>query len=301
MTGESKIAIFSAILANLAIAITKSIAAYFSGSSAMVSEAIHSLVDSGNGALLLVGLRRSRRPADDNHPFGHGKELYFWPFIVAILVFALGGGMSVYEGIMHLVHPQQLSDPTWNYIVLGIAFIFEGVSSYLAFKAFRKELKGGGVIKTIRASKDPNTFTVLFEDTAAMAGLLVAFIGIFLGHLLGNPYLDGIASIFIGVILATVAVFLAYETKGLLIGESVDPQTLASVRSIAAADEAVEEVRRSLTMHFGPADVLLALDVRFKSHLSSDAVSEAINRLEAAIRARHPAIKHIFVEAKALR
>lgn len=299
MTGESKVAIFSAIAANLAIAVTKSIAAYLTGSSAMLSEAIHSIVDSGNGALLLVGLRRSRKPADADHPFGHGKELYFWPFIVAILVFALGGGMSVYEGITHLSHPQ-LSDPTWNYVVLGIAFVFEAASSYLAFKAFRKELKGAGVIKTIRASKDPNTFTVLFEDTAAMAGLLVAFVGIFLAHLFQNPYLDGVASIGIGLILASVAVFLAYETKGLLIGESVDPQTLASVRSIAAADEAVEEVRKSLTMHFGPTEVLLALDIRFNPKLSAEGISEAVNRLEAAIRAQHPQIKYIFIEAKAL-
>jgi cation diffusion facilitator family transporter len=299
MTGESKVAIFAAIVANLAIAITKFIAAFFSGSSAMLSEAIHSLVDTGNGALLLVGLRQSRKPADDNHPFGHGKELYFWPLIVAILVFSLGGGMSVYEGITHLVHPHH-GDPTWSYVVLAIAFAFESVSAFLAFKAFRKELKGEGVVRTIKGSKDPTSFTVLFEDSAALAGLIVAFLGILLGDLLENPYLDGIASILIGVILASVAVFLAYETKGLLIGEGVDPKTLASVRSIAAEDEAIQQVRKSLTMHFGPNDVLLALDVEFKPELSSKQIGEAINRVEATIRARHPEIRHIFIEAKAL-
>ncbi|HEY8204958.1 MAG TPA: cation diffusion facilitator family transporter [Pyrinomonadaceae bacterium] len=299
MTGESKVAIFAAIAANLAIAITKFVAAFFSGSSAMLSEAIHSLVDTGNGALLLVGLRKSQKPPDRNHPFGHGKELYFWPLIVAILVFSLGGGMSVYEGITHLAHPHR-GDPTWNYFVLGIAFVFESISAYLAFRAFRKELNGAGVIETIRASKDPTTFTVLFEDSAALAGLVVAFLGIFLGQMFDNPYLDAVASIVIGAILASVAVFLAYETKGLLIGEGVDPETLASIRSIAAADVAVQEVRKSLTMHFGPNEVLLALDVGFKSHLSANEISEAINRLEDAIRARHPKIKHIFIEAKAL-
>jgi cation diffusion facilitator family transporter len=299
MTGESKVAIFAAIAANLLIAVTKFIAAFFSGSSAMLSEAIHSLVDTGNGALLLVGVRQSQKPYDATHPFGHGKELYFWPLIVAILVFSLGGGMSVYEGITHLTHPHR-GDPKWSYIVLGLAFAFESVSAFLAFKAFRKELKGAGVLATIRRSKDPTTFTVLFEDSAALAGLIVAFLGILLGDLLENPYLDGIASIVIGVILAFVAVFLAYETKGLLIGEGVDPETLESIRSIAAGDEAVQNVRKSLTMHFGPHEVLLAIDIEFKQQLSATEVADAINRVEAAIRARHPEIRHIFIEAKAL-
>jgi len=299
MTGESKVAIFAAIAANLLIAITKFAAAFFSGSSAMLSEAIHSLVDTGNGALLLLGLRQSQKPPDDNHPFGHGKELYFWPLIVAILVFSLGGGMSVYEGITHIVHPHH-GDPTWSYVVLGLAFAFESVSCFFAFKAFRKELKGAGIFKTIKRSKDPTTFTVVFEDSAALAGLIVAFVGILLGDLLDNPYLDGIASIVIGAILATVAVFLAYETKGLLIGEAVDPETLASVRSIAAEDQAVQKVRKSLTMHFGPHEVLLALDVEFKPELSAKEIGEAINRVEAAIRTRHHEIHHIFIEAKAL-
>jgi cation diffusion facilitator family transporter len=297
MTGESKVAIFAAIAANIAIAVTKFIAAFFSGSSAMLSEAIHSLVDTGNGALLLVGVRQSQKPYDATHPFGHGKELYFWPLIVAILVFSLGGGMSVYEGITHIAHPHR-GDPTWSYVVLGLAF--ESVSALLAFKAFRKELKGAGIVATIRASKDPTTFTVLFEDSAAIAGLIVAFVGILLGDLLDNPYLDGIASIIIGVILACVAVFLAYETKGLLIGEGVDPETLQSIRAIAAEDGAVQQVRKSLTMHFGPHEVLLAIDIEFKQHLSATEVAEAINRLEAAIRVRHPEIRHIFIEAKAL-
>jgi len=299
MTIESKVAIFAAIVGNLAIAATKMIAAILSGSSAMLSEAIHSLVDTGNGGLLLLGVRRSQKGADAQHPFGHGKELYFWSLIVAILIFALGGGMSVYEGVTHLSHAQ-LSDPTWNYVVLGVAFVFESTSSYFAFKAFRREMKGQGVIKTIRASKDPTTFTVLFEDTAALLGLVVAFLGIFFAHRFNNPYLDGVASIVIGAILAFVAAFLAYESKGLLIGEAVDPETLASIRSIAAADDAVEKVRKSLTMHFGPNDVLLTLDIQFKKELSAEEITTAVNRLETKIRDRHPEIHHIFIEANSL-
>ena len=299
MTEESKVAVVAAIAGNLAIAATKLTAAFFSGSSAMLSEGIHSIVDTGNGLLLLVGLKKSKKPADLRHPFGHGKELYFWPLVVAILIFALGGGMSVYEGVTHIIHPNH-ADPTWNYVVLAFAFVFESISSVFAYKAFRGELKGRGAIEAIRASKDPTSFTVLFEDTAALLGLIVAFLGIFLGQLFHNPYFDGAASILIGLILASVAVFLAYETKGLLIGEGVHPETLESLRSIAGADPAVQEVRKSLTMHFGPHEVLLTLDILFKQELSAEQITTAVNRVEAAIRAQHPEIKHIFIEAKSL-
>ena len=181
------------------------------------------------------------------------------------------------------------------------AIIFESISFFFAFKAFRSELGDDGILQTIRTSKDPTTFTVLFEDTAALLGLVVAFVGIFLGHVLENPYLDGAASIVIGLILGGVAAFLAFETKGLLIGEGVDPKTLASVRALVRQDDAVNEVKKSLTMHFGPNDVLLALEVRFKRHLRSAQIAEAINRLEAQIREKHPEIKHIFIEAKSLK
>ncbi len=299
MSTESRTAIFAAIAGNLAIAATKLIAAFFTGSSAMLSEGIHSLVDTGNGGLLLLGLRKSQKPADANHPFGHGKELYFWSLVVAILIFALGGGMSVYEGVTHLSQAQ-LHDPTWNYVVLGFAIVFESFSFYFAYQAFRKEMSGQGVFKTIRASKDPTTFTVLFEDTAALLGLVVAFLGILLGHQLNNPYLDGVASIVIGIILAVVAGFLAFESKGLLIGEGVDPAVLASIRSIAGADPAVEEVRKSLTMHFSPSDVLLTLDIRFKKDLTAEEIATGVERLEKEIRDQHPEIQHIFIEAKSL-
>jgi cation diffusion facilitator family transporter len=299
MQTESRTAIFAAIAGNLAIAATKFVAAFFTGSSAMLSEGIHSLVDTGNGWLMLLGFRQSQKPPDADHPFGHGKELYFWSLVVAILIFALGGGMSVYEGVTHLSHPQ-VHHSILNYLVLGFAIVFESLSFYFAYRAFRTEMSGQGVFETIRSSKDPTTFTVLFEDTAALLGLLVAFVGIFLGHWLNNPYLDGVASIVIGLILAVVAGFLAYESKGLLIGEGVDPAVLASIRSIAAADPAVAEVRKSLTMHFSPDDVLLTLDLGFKKHLTAEKIAAAVNRLEKQIRDQHPEIKHIFIEAKSL-
>jgi len=300
MASESKTAIFAAIAGNLAIAVTKFIAAALTRSSAMLSEGIHSLVDTGNGALLLLGVRNSKRPPDLKHPFGHGMEIYFWSLVVAILIFALGGGMSVYEGVTHIQHPNPIGDPTWNYVVLGIAIVFESFSFYFAIKAFRIEQGKQGVWQTIRGSKDPTTFTILFEDTAALLGLVVALVGIFLGHQLNNPYLDGAASITIGVILGIVAAFLAYESKGLLIGEGVDPQTLASINAIAGAEPAVAEVRKALTMHLGPQEVLLTLDIRFHKDLTTAEIAAAIDELEAKIRNRHHEIRYIYIEAKSL-
>src|SRR5258706_1210362 len=229
---ESTKVIYAAIAANVVIAATKFTAALFTGSSAMLSEGIHSLVDTGNGGLLLLGFRKSRKPPDANHPFGHGKELYFWSLVVAILIFALGGGMSVYEGVTHLSQAQ-LHDPTWNYLVLSFAIVFESFSFYFALQAFRKEMSGQGVFRTIRVSKDPMTFTVLFEDTAALLGLLIAFLGIFLGHLLRNPYLDGVASIIIGAILAVVAGVPAVQKKGSFIVRGLDPPPLPLSPSLA--------------------------------------------------------------------
>src|ERR1051325_5263645 len=242
MAAGTKTVVYAALAGNLAIAVTKFVAAAITGSSAMLSEGIHSVVDTGNGALLLLGVRLSRKPPDATHPFGYGMELCFWSLVVAIMIFALGGGMSVYEGVTHITHPNQLKDPTWNYIVLGFALLFEGISFLFAMKAFRKEKGKRGIWQTVHTSKDPTTFTVLFEDTAALLGLLVALVGISLGHWLNKPYLDGVASIVIGAILGVVAAFLAYESKGLLIGEGVDDETLDSIRAIAAEDSAVLEV-----------------------------------------------------------
>jgi cation diffusion facilitator family transporter len=297
MATESTKVIYAAIAANLAIAAIKFTAAAFTGSSAMVSEGIHSIVDTGNGGLLLFGMRRSRKPADADHPFGYGKELYFWTLIVAIVIFAVGGGISAYEGLLHLLHPLPMKDPIWNYVVLGFAIVFESYSFVVAFKAFKGVKGKQSLWQSIRTSKDPTTYTVLFEDAAALLGLLTAFIGVVLADLLNNPYFDGTASIVIGMILAFVAVVLAYESKGLLVGEAVDPITLKNIRRLAEADPCVEGVKRALTMHFGPDNILLAMDLRFRNDLSAADLEESVHRLENAIRKEYQNIRHIFVES----
>ncbi len=299
--GASKVAIYAAIGANLAIAIMKFVAAALTGSSAMVSEGIHSLVDTGNGGLLLFGIHKSKQPADATHPFGYGKELYFWSLIVAVLIFGVGGGISIYEGINHLLHPRRLEDPFWSYVVLGLAAVFEGFVLVIAFRAFQA-LKGEdeSFWQAIKSSKDPTTFTVLFEDAAALLGLIFAFVGIFLAHAFENPYLDGVASVCIGLLLAAVAVVLAYESKGLLVGEGADPQTLERIRKLAEADPGVKKVLAPLTMHFGPDTVLLTVDIEFHKKLSATEVEEAVDRLEKSIRIHYPKIKHIYIEAGAI-
>lgn len=295
----SKKTVYAALAANFAIALTKFTAAAITHSSAMLSEGIHSIVDTGNELLILLGLYKSKRPADPSHPFGYGQELYFWTLIVAILLFSIGGGMSVYEGIEHLIHPSALEDPFWNYVVLGIAFVVEGFSWTVALKALiADKLESQNLWEAIQGSKDPTVFTVLLEDTAALLGIGVAFLGIFLGHLLQNLYLDGVASIIIGLILALAAILLVYESKALLVGESASPETVESIRTLAAADPAVKGVMRVLTMHMGPKEVLLNLDLQFLSELSTVELSQAVERLESSIRQEHSDIKHIFIEVK---
>lgn len=297
---ESKKAIFAAIAGNFAIAVTKFTAAAFTGSSAMISEGIHSLVDTGNGGLLLLGIRMSKKPADTTHPFGYGKELYFWTLIVAMLIFGVGGGVSIYEGILHLLHPSPLQDPTWNYVVLGLAMIFEAIVFVIALREFQSSKGRQSIWQAVRTSKDPTTFTVLFEDSAAMLGLIAAAVGIFLGHYFENPYLDGAASIVIGLILTAVAFFIGYESKGLLIGEGADPAVLRSIKRLAESDPKITTVERPLTMYFGPHTVLLTMDVEFRDKLSGAERDAAVQRLEKAIRDKYHDINHIFIEAKSL-
>ena len=298
--GSTKIAIYVAIEANDAIAISKFVAAFFTGSSAMLSEGIHSLVDSGNGLLILFGVKQAEKPADARYPFGRSKELYFWSLIVAILVFSVGGGMSFYEGIEHLKHPSPITDPTWNYVVLGLSMLFEGISCFLALREFNKERGNTGFWATLGRSKDPSIFAILMEDMAALLGLTIALTGVYFGHLLNNPYFDGGASICIGILLVSVAIFLIYKTKGLLVGEGVEDETLDSLEAIARQQRGVEQVRRPLTMYLGPHDVVLALDVEFHDHLSAVEVERSVDTLQNAIRAKHPEFKRIFIEAKAL-
>jgi cation diffusion facilitator family transporter len=266
----------------------------------MVSEGIHSLVDTGNGGLMLLGIHRSRKPADAQHPFGYGKELYFWTLIVAIVIFAVGGGISAYEGLLHILNPKPVEHPLLNYMVLGIAFVFEGYSFFVALRAFQSEKGEQTFWQSIDTSKDPTTYTVLFEDSAALAGLVIAFGGVFFAHQLNTPYFDGTASIMIGIILAVVAVLLAYESKGLLVGEAVDPETLKNIRRLAESDPRVEKVKSALTMHFGPHTILLAMDLQFRKNLSAAEVESSIDVLEDIIRKHHRDVKHIFIESDSI-
>lgn len=297
MATSSKTAIYAAIAGNFAIAVTKFAAATYTGSSAMFAEGIHSLVDTGNGGLLLFGIRQSQRPPDTRHPFGYGKDLYFYTLMVAVLIFAVGGGVSVYEGILHVLHPAELSDPTINYVVLGFSIVFEGLAWIVAFKGFMAVKGERSIWRAIRGSKDPTTFAVLFEDSAALLGLVVAAVGIFLAHRLEMPVLDGAASIVIGAVLCVVAVLLLRETKGLLLGESADREVVESIRRVAMQDPAITGVGRLMTMHMGPREVLVNLDLQFNRGLGAEEVEQAVMRLESRIRARHDEVRHIFIEA----
>jgi len=298
MAAESKKAVIAAIIGNAAIAAIKFVAAAMTGSSAMISEGIHSIVDTGNGGLLFHGLRRGARPADTAHPFGHGMEVFFWSLIVAVSIFGIGGGMSIYEGIAHIQHPAELKDPTVNYIVLAAAMVFEAFSFTVAWRAFRTHKKGRRTIAAIHHGKDPSLFTVLFEDTAALLGLVVAFLGVFFSHLFDQPVIDGAASVVIGVILVCAALWLAYESRSLLVGEAADPELVAAVREIALADPAVTGLGAVLTMQLGPEEILLNMEVRFRPGLPAEAVHAAIHRIETCIAGPYPQVTRVFVEVE---
>jgi cation diffusion facilitator family transporter len=298
MASGSKKVIIAALIGNALISITKFAAALITRSSAMLSEGIHSLVDTGNQILLLYGLRQAKKPADENFPFGHGKEVYFWSFIVAILIFALGGGISIYEGIQHLRHPRAISNPMINYIVLGLALLFEGAAWYFAFRVFTRAKGKWGYLEAIQRGKDPSMFVVLFEDTAAMLGLLVAFVGIALTQITGILYFDGTASIVIGLILIGTAVWLAYETKSLLIGESANRPVIKGIREILKSNMLVEHVNEVLTMHMGPDFILANLSVDFTDNATADDIETVIAEMEQAIKRQYPQIKRIFIEAE---
>jgi cation diffusion facilitator family transporter len=294
--------IYAAIAANLGIAAAKFIVAGITGSAAMVAEGIHSAVDTGNEFLLLLGERRAARPADRRHPFGYGKSLYFWALIVALSVFSLGGGLSIYHGVGGLQAPPPPEDPFWNYAVLGVAAVFEAYSWNVSRKALNAVRQPGATLwQTVRASKDASVFTVFIEDSAALLGIAVAAAGIALGQWFDNPYFDPAASIVIGLLLVGAAFTLARETGGLLVGESIDREQLAVLYALFRREEALDSVASLRTMQMGPDDVLLAASVQFRRGMPIDEVERAIARLEAAVAAAHPAIRHIYFEASALR
>jgi len=301
--GGSRIAVIAAVIGNLAIAVVKFIAAAITGSSAMISEGIHSLVDTGNGGLLLLGMREARKPADEGHPFGHGKALYFWTLVVSVSIFGIGGGMSLFEGVSHIRHvaPEaSTSDPTVSYIVLAISALIEGWSFSVAIRGFWRAKGDKSPWHYINSAKDPSTYTVVLEDSAALLGLVFAFFGIFLGHLLKNPYLDGTASIIIGLLLMSVAFLLAFNTKGLLLGEGADAAMLEDIRRRVESDSTVERVTEILTMYMGPYEVLVNLGVSFKPTITAEQMHEAIHRIERDIQGTYPECTRIYFEAESL-
>jgi len=293
-----KIVIYAALAGNAAIAVTKFAAAGFTGSAAMASEAIHSAVDTGNQLLLLYGLSRAAQPATAEHPFGHGLQLYFWTFVVAILIFGLGAGLSILEGLDRIESPHAVENAYVNYAVLGLSMLFEGGAWLIAFREFRKNRGQWTLFRAVHRSKDPTIFTVLFEDTAALLGLVTAFLGIALGQALDLPVLDGVASLLIGLILAVTAAFLAYESQSLLTGEGVDPEVRTSIRAIAATEPGVLQLNELLTMHFGPRDVLVAISLEFDDMIPAGRVEGAVTRIERRIKAAHPEVTRVFVEAQ---
>ena len=296
MSDSNKIVVYAALFGNLSIALVKFIAAYITNSSAMLSEAVHSVVDTLNEILLLYGLKKSQQPANYQHPFGYGRELYFWAFIVALLVFALGSVVSIYQGIQHILHPEAIESPMVNYAVLGFAILCEGTSWFIALKTFKKTKGKMSYFEAFRRSKDPTTFTVLFEDSAALIGLLIALVGIFCAHQLSLPVLDGVASVLIGIVLAISALLLARETKGLLMGETADPKLRHNVLQVAQEDDAVYSANGVLTEQMGAHQVIASLSLEFKDSLTSDDIEACVNRIEAKIKSIHPEIVALFVK-----
>jgi len=296
--GGSLKVVYAALVGNALISVTKFAAGSYTGSSAMISEAIHSLVDTGNQGLLLFGIARSRRQADEAHPFGYGMELYFWAFVVAILIFGLGAGTSFYEGFHKLYEPSHITNFGINYAVLSAALIFEAVAWTIAFREFNRMRGTRGILEEVRNSKDPTIFTVLFEDTAAMLGLIVAFVGLLAVQFLHLEWADAAASIGIGVILALTAAGLAFETKGLLTGEAATATTVKAVRQMALDEPLVSAVNELRTMHFGPNDILAALSLDFEDRSDLNGVEQTVNSLERRIKEKFPDVTRVFVEVQ---
>jgi cation diffusion facilitator family transporter len=287
--------VYVALAANLLIAIIKFLSGAITRSTAMLSEGVHSLVDTANQLLLLLGIRLSKKSADARRPFGYGKELYFWSFIVSLLIFAIGGSVSIFQGITHLRHPEPLTDPFWNYIVLGASFLFDGGSLVVAIIDFNKVRGKNSWWKAIHQSKDPSSFLVLFEDTAAVLGLIVVTVMIYLGHRLNNPYLDGVASLIVGVLLTIVSVLLARESRSLLMGEGIAATTQVKIRAIVEKDPAIDKVLQIFSTYQSPEEVMLLLLVRFKDDLDTHDITDAITRVKTSIQAEFPFAHYIII------
>jgi cation diffusion facilitator family transporter len=292
---SSRTAVIAALIGNLLIAVTKGVAATISGSSAMLSEAVHSIVDSGNEVLLLYGQHRARKPPDQLHPWGYGREIYFWSFVVALLIFAVGAGVSVYEGIKHIQHPEEMSNPLVNYAVYAVSAVFEGISWWFGWSAFQRVRGDRTILSAVHASKDPPSFMVLFEDSAALVGLVIAAIATALSTRFEEPWIDGAASICIGLVLAAVAVLLARESKDLLIGERARPELSKSIRDIAEREPGVLGVEGILTSQMSPDQVIANVGVEFADDLKTADIERVIGHLESELRKKHPDLFRVFV------
>jgi cation diffusion facilitator family transporter len=292
---KDNLVLFGALFANLGIAIAKFVAAAVSGSSSMLTEGVHSLVDSGNQLLLLYGTARAKKPPDHKHPFGYGRELYFWAFVVAMLIFAVGAGVSIYEGVVHYRHPEPLRDPTINYVVLAVAFGLEGTSWAIAVREMAGERGTSSWWQVVKRSKDPSSFIVLFEDSAALIGLILAGIGVWASHALGDPRIDGIASILIGVVLAMVAMLLARESKGLIIGESADPALTRRLRETLQGRREITAVNHVRTIHTAPETVFVAVSADFVDGIPMGEAERLIEEIEQELRAISPKIGSIYI------
>lgn len=294
----SKFVIYAALAGNLLVAITKFAAAMWTGSSAMLSEGIHSLVDTLNQGLMLYGIHRASVPPDEQHPLGHGRELYFWCFVVALLIFSLGAGISVYEGVTHVLHPAPIEDPHINYIILGISFVFEATSSWIALREFEKQRGSLSYIEAATRSRDPASYLVLFEDSAALIGILIAFAGTFAAEISGIREFDGLASIGIGAVLAVTALFLARESKSLLIGEPAREPKRHSIRNIALGTSGVRSIGRLITVHLAPQQIVAAFDIDFADDLRASEIELAAASIEESLKAQHPDIVAVFITPK---
>ena len=292
----SRVVVYAALAGNGAVAIVKFLAAFWTGSSAMLSEAIHSTVDTADQCLMLYGLKRAQRPPDDAHPLGHGRELYFWSFTVALLIFTLGAGLTGYEGVQHMLNPHPLSDPIVSYVVYGAAAIFEGISWTFALSEFRKAKGELGYIEAMVQSKDPPTFIVLFEDSAALIGLAIAAAGTFAAETFEMPVLDGVASIGIAAVLGVTALVLARESKGLLLGEAASPELRDAVMRTVRETDGIERAQIVFSVHMSPHQVVIALSLEFRDDLIANDIEAAVDRLEARIQERHPEVLAVFVK-----
>ena len=288
--------IYSALFANLFIAVTKFIAGAVSHSSAMIAEGIHSVVDTVNELLLLYGIKKSIKPADEKRPFGYGREIFFWSFLVSIIIFGLGGGISVYQGITHILHPEPLGDPFWNYIVLAASVVFEGTSFIIAAKEFNKVREHLSWWQAIRQSKDPSLFVVLFEDGAAVLGLTAVIICVFLGHTLHNVYLDGVASLIVGLLLVAASIVLARESRSLLMGEGIKTTTQKSIMSIIENDTSDSKMAWVFSIYTSPEKVLLILTIQFKIAISTYELKNAIKRIRDRIQNEFPVIRYVIIQ-----